>query len=214
MIRLLLVAPSRQSLNALSDLVAPDDRIRVVQQSTDMESIADHESHDPADLIVCIADDVARLRAVLSSRDHAEAAPVLALINSADDAALIDLLRFGVRGLLARDADTREILAAIDAALSGLTVLSPAAVTRIARGHRLSESAPRHSRATAAALSPRESEILGLVAEGLGNKVVAARLGISEHTVKTHVASMFQKLGADTRAEAVAIGARSGLILL
>jgi DNA-binding CsgD family transcriptional regulator len=48
----------------------------------------------------------------------------------------------------------------------------------------------------------------------MGNKIVAARLGISEHTVKTHVASIFQKLGADTRAEAVAIGARSGLILL
>ena len=49
---------------------------------------------------------------------------------------------------------------------------------------------------------------------GLGNKIVAARLGISEHTVKTHVASIFQKLGADTRAEAVAIGARTGVIML
>jgi DNA-binding CsgD family transcriptional regulator len=63
-------------------------------------------------------------------------------------------------------------------------------------------------------LSPREREILGLVADGLGNKIVASRLGISEHTVKTHIASIFTKLGADTRAEAVAIGARQGMILL
>jgi DNA-binding CsgD family transcriptional regulator len=63
-------------------------------------------------------------------------------------------------------------------------------------------------------LSPREREILSLVAEGLGNKIVAARLGISEHTVKTHVTSIFEKLGAESRAEAVAIGARTGVILL
>ena len=53
-----------------------------------------------------------------------------------------------------------------------------------------------------------------MLAEGLGNKIVAARLGISEHTVKTHVASILSKLGADTRAEAVAIGARSGVLML
>src|SRR5919202_458193 len=63
-------------------------------------------------------------------------------------------------------------------------------------------------------LTPRELEVLGMLAEGLGNKIVAARLGISEHTVKTHVASILPKLDAGTRAEAVAIGARLGLIML
>ena len=63
-------------------------------------------------------------------------------------------------------------------------------------------------------LTRREVEVLGFLAEGLANKNIAARLGISEHTVKTHVASILTKLDAFSRAEAVAIGARQGLILL
>ena len=64
------------------------------------------------------------------------------------------------------------------------------------------------------ALTPREAEVLRLIAEGLGNKQIAARLAISEHTVKFHVASVFAKIRASTRAEAVMIGARRGLIVL
>jgi len=64
------------------------------------------------------------------------------------------------------------------------------------------------------ALSPREGEILNLLAAGLGNKEIAWQLKISEHTVKFHVTSIFNKLGASTRAEAVALGMRRGLIVL
>jgi DNA-binding NarL/FixJ family response regulator len=63
-------------------------------------------------------------------------------------------------------------------------------------------------------LTPREAEVLGMLAEGLGNKVIATRCGISEHTVKTHVAAVFAKLGVSTRAEAVASAARAGLLML
>jgi len=65
-----------------------------------------------------------------------------------------------------------------------------------------------------AGLTAREVEVLRLIAEGLGNKQIAARLAISEHTVKFHVASVFAKIRASTRAEAVMIGARRGLIVL
>ena len=65
-----------------------------------------------------------------------------------------------------------------------------------------------------APLSGRERDVLGLVAEGLANKQIAYRLGISEHTVKTHVAALFAKLRAGTRAEAVVTAARAGLLLL
>jgi DNA-binding CsgD family transcriptional regulator len=68
--------------------------------------------------------------------------------------------------------------------------------------------------APASPLTPREVEVLGMLAEGLGNKQIAARLGISEHTVKFHVASIFTKLHASSRTEAVTIGARAGVILL
>jgi DNA-binding CsgD family transcriptional regulator len=63
-------------------------------------------------------------------------------------------------------------------------------------------------------LTAREHEVLGLLAEGLPNKRIARQLGISEHTVKFHVSSVFAKLGAQSRAEAVSIGARNGLISL
>jgi DNA-binding CsgD family transcriptional regulator len=73
---------------------------------------------------------------------------------------------------------------------------------------------PRMHTPPGAPLTAREREVLALLAEGLGNKVIAARLGLSEHTVKTHVTAILAKLDADTRAEAVAVGARAGLILL
>ncbi|HWJ23459.1 MAG TPA: LuxR C-terminal-related transcriptional regulator, partial [Gemmatimonadaceae bacterium] len=60
----------------------------------------------------------------------------------------------------------------------------------------------------------REIEVLGMLAEGLGNKQIAPRLGITEHTVKYHVASIFAKLGASSRTEAVMVGARRGLVML
>jgi DNA-binding CsgD family transcriptional regulator len=63
-------------------------------------------------------------------------------------------------------------------------------------------------------LTPREREVLRLLASGLGNKEIAAKLKISEHTAKFHVASILGKLGAASRAEAVSIGMRNGLILL
>ena len=64
------------------------------------------------------------------------------------------------------------------------------------------------------ALTPREIEVLGMLAEGLGNKAIAKRLIISEHTVKFHVSSIFTKLNASSRTEAVTLGARQGLIML
>jgi len=63
-------------------------------------------------------------------------------------------------------------------------------------------------------LTPREIEVLRMVAEGLGNKEIASRLGISDHTVKFHISSIFAKLGASSRTEAVTVGIRQGLIMV
>jgi two-component system, NarL family, response regulator YdfI len=63
-------------------------------------------------------------------------------------------------------------------------------------------------------LTPREVEVLHMLAEGLGNKTIARRLGISEHTVKFHVGSIFAKLNASSRTEAVTLGVRQGLVML
>jgi NarL family two-component system response regulator YdfI len=118
-------------------------------------------------------------------------------------------LRSGARGALPRTATADQILAAVLAAAAGLVVREPLE----ARSPVPTSGGPISVR-PAQALTPREVEILGMLAEGLGNKSIARRLGISEHTVKTHVTSVFAKLDVSTRAEAVAIAARSGLIML
>lgn len=113
-------------------------------------------------------------------------------------------LRAGIRAVLPPDATPEEIRAALRAAAAGLVVLRPADV----------ELAPPSPALEETALSPRELEILRLLAEGMANKTIAWKLGISEHTVKFHVASILSRLHAATRTEAVTIGVRRGLIML
>jgi DNA-binding NarL/FixJ family response regulator len=117
-------------------------------------------------------------------------------------------LRNGALGVLPRTATADQIIAAVLAVAAGLTVreAADAGATIHTRAPLPSQSHPL--------LTGREVEILGLLAEGLGNKTIAARLGISEHTVKTHVTSVFAKLEVSTRAEAVANAIRLGLIML
>jgi len=115
----------------------------------------------------------------------------------------------GVAGLLLRDADPDEIVAALRAAGQGLTVLDPRAVPFLT-----TDAAPRTPPDAGEPLTPREREILQLIAQGLPNKSIALELGISEHTVKFHVGSILDKLGASSRAEALARAARAGLIVL
>jgi two-component system, NarL family, response regulator YdfI len=117
-------------------------------------------------------------------------------------------LRAGGRAVLPRNATVGEIIATIEAVAAGLVVLHP---DTMAPGGSV---ARRAAAAASQPLTPRESEVLNMMAEGLGNKIIAARLGISLHTVKFHIASIFAKLGAGSRTEAVTIGVRQGLIMV
>ncbi|HEY7392240.1 MAG TPA: response regulator transcription factor [Bryobacteraceae bacterium] len=123
-----------------------------------------------------------------------------------------EVLRAGVRAVLPRDASQGEILAAVTAAANGLAVLDPRDLESMLATPAAASlaSAP----AEQPALTPREIEVLRMMAEGEANKSIAWKLGISEHTAKFHVASILGKLNAASRAEAVAIGIRKGLILL
>jgi DNA-binding NarL/FixJ family response regulator len=116
-----------------------------------------------------------------------------------------------VRGVLPREATSGEILAAIEAVAAGLVALHPEALDRRTR------RPPARTRAVSdppQPLTAREMEVLGMLADGLGNKIIAARLGISAHTAKFHVASIMAKLGAGSRTEAVTIGMRRGLVVI
>ncbi len=137
--------------------------------------------------------------------------PVFVLLAHSDDAAATAAsLRSGVRALLPHDATAPEIIAAIEAAAQGLVVLHPDMLASL----QIAGPSRRPPADLDASLTPREIEVLRMLAEGLANKNIAFRLGISEHTVKFHITSIFAKLNASSRAEAVAIGMRRGLILL
>lgn len=136
-------------------------------------------------------------------------APVLALV--ADEAAGEVALTAGARGLLYRDVAPAPLVAALLAVARGLAVFEPA----------LAEvrAAPRAAPSVTAApgpdsLTPREREVLALLAEGLSNKAIADRLSISDHTAKFHVNAVLAKLGVQRRTEAVVRAARLGLVTL
>lgn len=130
--------------------------------------------------------------------------PVLMLLAMTDPGVVSSALRTGIRGVIPADATPAEIEAAVQAVHAGLIVTAPEFVQ---------ESEPA-SADLVDPLSERELEVLDLLAEGLSNKLIAHRLNISEHTVKTHVASIFGKLGASSRTEAVSQAIRRGLVML
>ena len=123
-----------------------------------------------------------------------------------------------VRGVLSIDMTAAELASALHAVRAGHVVVEPrVSHAMLESGARKRPRAVERSRRTpgeSAPLSAREREVLALLAEGLATKNIAHELGISAHTVKAHVESIFAKFGATTRAEAVAIGVKRGAVLL
>lgn len=115
--------------------------------------------------------------------------------------------RAGVRAVLRADASAAEVVAATTAARAGLLVVHPAALSH-------APSLSTLALGEVSTLTRREVEILEMMAEGMRNRAIAARLKISRHTVKFHVASILTKLAARSRTEAVTLGVRQGLISL
>lgn len=127
-----------------------------------------------------------------------------------------DLMRAGVRAVLVNQPTLEELEAVIRAVAAGFVVLDPNSLEAIVRADDSAVAAMTTTGNEVAAppLTAREIDVLNALAEGLGNKQIAARLAISEHTVKTHLAAIFEKLEASNRTEAVMAGARLGLVLL
>jgi two-component system, NarL family, response regulator YdfI len=135
----------------------------------------------------------------------------IVLITEVSDArSVARLLRIGVRAILSTESDPDNVLSAIYAVYDGLVLLSTATAESLAAvyGDQPLEVEDEMSEE----ITSRETDVLRMLAEGLVNKEIAARLGISEHTVKFHISSILDKLGASTRTEAVTLGIRRGLI--
>ena len=163
----------------------------------------DIEAYRPDVLIWDLAWDPAAALEDLSALPD-DAPPVLALMAEGANGA--GAWTAGARGLVLRDAGPERISSALAALHQGLTVLDPALSTAIPGTRNLPSEAVQ--------LTPRELEALRLLADGLTNKAMADRMGISENTVKFHVNGVLGKLNAQSRTEAVAQAARMGLILL
>ena len=143
------------------------------------------------------------------SWDPTSAASVYLVQTEAEAGAI--LRGAGPAGILPTEASPAEIAAAIRAVANRLTVIAPEFLGLLVQQPR---ELPRNDGATAAEITPREVEVLRLLALGLPNKAIAPRLGITENTVKYHVAAILSKLDAQSRAEAVMLAVRLGLVPL
>ena len=123
-------------------------------------------------------------------------------------------LRAGVRAILPRESSENEIVSAVAAADRGLILLDPEITKELASQTRAVTSNSENGADRLEELTAREVDVLRLMAEGLGNKEIAARLGISDHTVKFHISSILAKLSVSSRTEAVTQGIRMGLIVV
>lgn len=208
MIRVLLAAPYASVRAGLYALLAGADDFTVVGQvagSGDLERLLPGSGPD---VIVLDAPDgeVGRVLALAQANEAG-----LVLLGERPDDGLA-LLHSGLSGWawLRKDVDASELIAAARAVSVGLIALDPALLPIVTGERRAAgESGPRDE-----TLTVREREVLQWMAHGLPNKQIAARMGISPHTAKFHVASILAKLGAASRTEAVTLGARRGWVLL
>lgn len=201
MIRLVIAARSAVVRAGLEALAASSPELQVVGSLPDLAGAEDLRP----DVILSAMpwDETA------PTRDGGTAAIVL-VAGDTQPAWTLEALRHGVRAVLSHDASQSEILAAVEAAANDLAVVDPRELDGL-----LSTTAPaRAHSAGASALTARELEVLRMMADGAANKIIAWKLGVSEHTVKFHVASILAKLGASSRTEAVTTGIRQGLVLL
>ncbi|MDL1900106.1 response regulator transcription factor [Anaerolineae bacterium CFX9] len=209
-IRTLVVAGSPLARAGLAALLGSQ-AVNVIGQIADDADFADNvDLHNPDALIWDMGYEpmlsIERLTELGGSPP-----PILALVG--DERALLDtsasLIRYGVRGILLQSAPAETLVTALMALAAGLTVLPPRAAEALAPAPLFGDEG-----VTAETLTPREAEVLNLIAEGLPNKTIALRLNISEHTVKFHVNAILTKLGAQSRTEAVVRATRVGLIAL
>ena len=210
MIRVFIVAASPLSRASLQSLVKAR-KVEVVGGAPNLESLWDQPPEVEVDVVLVEAsgDYFEQMIDSLSQSQLTSEAAIVVLSDHSEPRRFAEAMRAGVRAILPSDLSPDQIVAGLEAAATGLIVLHPAEV-----GAMFPAAAPSPLAELIEPLTPRESEVLQMLASGLANKEIATRLSISEHTVKFHVASILGKLGAASRTEAVALGIRRGLVLL
>ena len=205
-IRLMIVDDHPVVRDGLRGMLAGDPDLDVVGEASDgAEALALVESLRPDVILMDLR--MPRLggaAAIRALADKGAAAKVLVLTTYDTDRDVVPALEAGATGYLLKDTPRDELVRAIHAAARGESVLAPTVATRLVSQLR----APEHE-----ALSDRELEVLTLISHGETNAGAAARLFISEATVKTHLLHIYAKLGVNDRAAAVATAYERGLLV-
>jgi DNA-binding NarL/FixJ family response regulator len=144
-------------------------------------------------------------------REQAPSVQVIVLTTYADDRSVVAALRAGARGFLTKDAGARQIEQALAAVARGEAAIDPAVQHHVVAAVAGSDPAAAPQNELPDGLTPREAEVVSLIAEGLTNAEIAARLFITEATVKSHINHLFGKTGVRDRAQAVTYAYRNGL---
>ena len=212
MIRVFIVAASPLIRAGLQSMLA-DSRFDMVGSAAELESISGQLDDVEPDAVLLEAPSDAHedLLNALEETEVARDFPVIVLSEQLRSAWLSKALRAGVRAVLPRDVAPQQLHAALEAAAAGLVVIHPSELDTVLPSAVGSLATPDE---LLEPLTRREREVLQMLAGGLANKEIAARLAISDHTVKFHVASILGKLGVSSRTEAVSAGIRRGLVLL
>lgn len=175
----------------------------VAEAGNGIEALEAYDRHRPdvtlLDLRMPVMEGVEVVRSI---RERDPAALVIVLTTYDTDDEISRALKAGAKAYVLKDISADDLIACIRSVLTGKTYIAPAAAAKLAEG------------VTRVQLTPREMAALKLVADGKANKEIATALDISERTVKTHLAHLFEKLGATSRTEAVKVATRRGLVRL
>jgi NarL family two-component system response regulator YdfI len=216
MLKVIIAAESTLARKGLEQLLRGPG-VEIVASIASLSALdAEPQQPDSADMIIATAEPAhfATLLQKLADADLFRDLPVVLLAEILDPQTTTRALRMGARAVLPAELPRSQLLAALEAVSHGFVVAMPVAAETIIIPSETSAPVTNGIEELLEPLTPRELEVLRMVARGLANKEIAARLSISEHTVKFHVAAILGKLGAASRTEAVALGIRYGLVLL
>jgi len=221
MIRVLVVGESPLTRAELASLLAGDHHLELVGQALRAGDLARLVSTPHTDVVVAALDpgDERAATALFALAGEGGGPAVVAILDEDNPAWAREAFHAGVSAVLPRDAAPAELQAAVVAAGSGFVVmrrddLPQGADARVAGAGPAAALLREPAAVKRTALTRRELQVLSLLAEGFGNKAIAARLAVTERTIKFHVGAILEKLGVASRTEAVTVGLRRGLILL
>jgi two-component system, NarL family, response regulator LiaR len=195
----------RQGLRTFLELQEDVEVVADVADGEDAVAAARERSPDVVlmDLVMPRVDGIEAIRRIRAERP---ATRVIALTSFLDDDKVFPAVRAGAAGYLLKDVQPQELVRAIRTVYAGEALLHPAVTARL-----MAEVAEPGRPAARDQLTEREREVLGLIARGLSNKLIARELGIAEKTVKTHVSNLLGKLGVTDRTQAALLAVREGL---